>query len=54
MKILFIRFGWFMLGAFFGAWFMSDPSRASSISSSINCSASALSDFVINILDSIK
>ncbi len=31
MTILFVRFGWFILGAFFGAWIMTDVNRASSV-----------------------
>ncbi|MEA3352327.1 MAG: hypothetical protein U9Q33_00725 [Campylobacterota bacterium] len=27
MKVLFVRFGWFILGALFGGWVMSDPDR---------------------------
>ncbi|MCK5110165.1 MAG: hypothetical protein KAQ94_01505 [Arcobacteraceae bacterium] len=53
MAILFIRFGWFILGAFFGAWVMFDPDRALVISSSINTGWSSLSSFVTGILNSM-
>ena len=36
MAILFIRFGWFMLGVLFGAWIMYDHSRALAISGTVN------------------
>ncbi len=53
MAILFILFGWFILGALFGAWVMFDPSRALFISSSVNTGWSSLSGFVTGILNSM-
>ena len=52
MATLFVRFGWFILGALFGAWIMSDSSRASYISSSFNSITSSLLTFVKPIFNS--
>ncbi len=53
MSILFIRFGWFILGAFFGAWVMFDQARATAISSSLNSGWSSFSDFLTKIINNM-
>jgi hypothetical protein len=52
MSILFIRFGWFILGALFGAWLMSDASRSLYLSSSLNTIITSLLTFIKTILNS--
>ncbi len=53
MSILFIRFGWFILGAFFGAWIMYDQDRSFAISSSLGDSWISISDLIMSIANSM-
>ncbi len=53
MSILFIRFGWFILGAFFGAWIMFDQDRALAISSSLNDGWLSFNDLITSIASSM-
>ncbi len=53
MSILFIRFGWFILGTFFGAWVMYDKDRSSAISSSFGEGWISVSDLITSIANSM-
>ena len=54
MAILFIRFGWFILGAFFGAWVISDLDRSNFIFTKVNSLIIEFQDFIFDIISIIE